>query len=77
VPGKTSNPPRTNDDVLAYNAVAKKVMEENRIPIDDLYGFAEPQLNKIQMPANVHYTAKGCQVLAGRVAEDIRKALEK
>jgi lysophospholipase L1-like esterase len=76
VPDKTSNPPRSNDDVLAYNAVAKKVMEENRIPIDNLYEFALPRLKKIQRPANVHYTAKGYQVMAGHVAEDIGKALE-
>jgi hypothetical protein len=50
-------------------------MEENRIPIDDLYEFAWPRLKTIQRPANVHYTAKGYQVLAGRVAEEIGKAL--
>jgi lysophospholipase L1-like esterase/dienelactone hydrolase len=76
VPQKTSNPPRSNDDVIAYNAVAKKVMEENQIAIDDLYGFALPRLKKIQRPANVHYSGQGYQLLAGRVVEDISKAIE-
>jgi hypothetical protein len=76
VPHGTSNPLRSNDDVLAYNAVAKKVMEENRISIDNLYEFALRRLKKIQRPSNVHYTASGYQVLAGHVAESIRVALE-
>ncbi|MBN2580274.1 MAG: SGNH/GDSL hydrolase family protein [Pirellulales bacterium] len=73
---KTSNPPRHNEDVLAYNAVAQKIMEENRIPTDDLYAFALPQLEKIQLPSNVHFSGKGYRVLTGRVAKEIGKALK-
>jgi lysophospholipase L1-like esterase len=76
VPGKTSRPPRSNDDVVAYNAIAKKVMDENQIPIDDLYSFALPRLKNIQRPANVHFTVEGHQVLADHVANNIRKAIE-
>jgi lysophospholipase L1-like esterase len=73
---ETSNPPRRNDDVLAYNAAAKKIMEENGIPLDDLYAFALPRIREIQIPANVHFTSKGSKVLAGHVAEEILKALK-
>ena len=76
VPEKCS-PPRTNEDVVAYNAVATKIMEENGIAIDDLYGFALPQLEKIQRPANVHFTPEGSKVLARQVAASILKALAK
>jgi lysophospholipase L1-like esterase len=76
VPEKSS-PPRANEDVLAYNAAAKKIMEENGIAIDDLYSFAQPQIEKIQIPNNVHFTAGGSKVLAGQVAQSILKALEK
>lgn len=73
----TDGPPRKSEDVVAYNAVAKKVMDENGIPIDDLYAFALPQLEKIQRPANVHYTAQGSAVLAQQVAASILKELDK
>lgn len=74
VPEKCS-PPRSNADVLAYNEVAKKVMDENNIPIDDLYGFALPQITKIQRPNNVHYTDEGSQVLAQQVVRSLEAAL--
>jgi len=74
---KGCRPPRTNEDVIAYNAAAKKIMDREGIAIDDLYGFALPKLKQIQIPANVHFTREGSQVLAGQVAESIRSALEK
>jgi acyl-CoA thioesterase-1 len=67
---------RRDADVQAYNAVAKKVMEENKIPIDDLYEFAKPQLDKIQQRDDVHFTKEGSAALAKQVADSIRKALE-
>jgi len=71
------SPPRTNDDVLAYNAVAKKIMDANGIAIDDLYAFALPKLKEIQRPANVHFTPEGSAVLAGQVAASILAQLKK
>jgi hypothetical protein len=72
---KKSSPPRHNQDVLAYNAVAKKVMEENGIPIDDLYMFALPQLEKIQRANNVHFTDKGSKILASQVSKVLLDSL--
>ncbi len=77
VPEGKLNPPRKNADVIAYNAVAKKIMDENGIAINDLYAFALPQLDKIQMPVNVHFSAKGSEALAERVATAIGKVLKK
>ena len=74
--GKTS-PPRKNEDVVAYNKIAKKVMDESGVAINDLYTFALPQLEKIQRPVNVHFTDAGSQVLGERVASAIEKALAK
>ena len=71
------SPPRTNEDVIAYNAVAKKIMDAEGIAIDDLYAFALPQLDEIQRPANVHFTPEGSAVLAKQVAASILKALDK
>ncbi|HPM82892.1 MAG TPA: SGNH/GDSL hydrolase family protein [Candidatus Anammoximicrobium sp.] len=73
---ESSSPPRHNADVLAYNAAANKVMDEQEIAIDDLYAFALPQLAKIQLPNNVHFSPEGSKVLARQVAESIEKALK-
>jgi lysophospholipase L1-like esterase len=75
VPDARTNPPRKAEDVPRFNEVAKKVMDENGVAIDDLYAFALPKLKEIQLPANVHYTAKGYEALAGEVAKSIQAAL--
>jgi lysophospholipase L1-like esterase len=67
----TTGPVRTNDNVLAYNAIAKKIMDENGIQTDDLYAFALPQLSTIQLPKNVHYNAAGYSTLAEQVVKAI------
>ncbi len=77
VPEGNLNPPRKNEDVIAYNAVAKKIMEENGIVIDDLYAFALPQITSIQLPKNVHYSASGYETLAKQVTLSLNAALAK
>lgn len=74
VPPKCS-PPRTNDDVIAYNAVAKRIMEENDIPLDDLYAFVLPRMKELQLPDNVHFTGAGYEALAEVVAKSIETRL--
>ncbi len=69
-------PPRKNEDVLTYNAIAQKIMAENKIAVDDLYSFALPQLAEIQQPANVHFTPQGSATLAKQVAASIESALK-
>ena len=72
---ESSSPPRHNQDVLAYNAAAKKIADEFGFAVDDLYEFALPQLKKIQLPNNVHFTPEGSKVLAKQVAESIEKTI--
>jgi acyl-CoA thioesterase-1 len=67
---------RRDADVVAYNAVARKIMEENKIPIDDLYEFIKPKLAKLQNTNDVHFSAEGSQDLAKAVAQSIQKVLE-
>jgi len=62
-------------DFVAYNAIAKKVMEENKVQINDLYAFSLPRLKDIQIPVNSHFHAEGSKVLAGQVAKAIQTAL--
>lgn len=68
---------RADADAVKYNAAAVKVMKENGIAVNDLYAFAKPQLTEIQkQPANVHYTDKGSEVLAGEVVKTVKQALK-
>lgn len=77
VPEGKVSPKRDPKDVVEYNAAAKKVMDENGIPTNDLYAFALPQLAKIQIPVNVHFIPAGSEALATQVAAAIEKALKK
>jgi lysophospholipase L1-like esterase len=77
VPEGKLSPSRKPGDEVAYNAAARKVMDENQIPIDDLYALALPKLAELQTPANVHFTPKGSEVLGKHVAESIQSHLGK
>jgi acyl-CoA thioesterase-1 len=77
VPEGVTNPVRHPTDVLVYNRIAKKIMDEQQIEMDDLYSFCLPQLTKIQRPANVHFTDEGSEVLAKKVAASIESVLPK
>lgn len=68
---------RNVEDGPKFNAVAKKVMDESQIPINDLYEFALPQLDKIQLKENVHFSPAGSDVLAQQVVKSITSFLPK
>ena len=68
---------RVVGDSAKYNAVAKKIMDENNIAIDDQYTFCMDKLDKIQLPANVHFSASGSKELAKQAVASIQKALGK
>lgn len=75
VPDADLSPPRNDRDVVAYNQAAARVMQAHGVPINDLYAFTKPLLNKIQRPANVHFTPDGSNRLAQVVAAAICKEL--
>ena len=77
VPAAKVKPLRRDSDVVIYNSIAKEIMDANGVAIDDLYSFALPQLERIQIPANVHFTPEGSKVLASQVATSILAALGK
>jgi acyl-CoA thioesterase-1 len=68
---------RRPEDVPKYNEAAAKVMTENGVAIDDLYGFALPKVKELQRPQNVHFSPKGSQTLGEQVAASIKAALGK
>lgn len=76
LPANTARSEAGNATVRAYNAVARKVMDEHRIAVDDLYTFALPHLEQLQIPRSAHFTEAGSKVLAKQVATSIREALK-
>jgi acyl-CoA thioesterase-1 len=75
VPQGPVEPPRESADVIAYNLVATRIMEQAGISIDDLFAFVTPRAAAIQQPHDVHYTPEGYTALAGQVADSILKEL--
>lgn len=68
---------RVSDDAVKYNEAARRVMARNDIRINDLHGFCLPRLKEIQLPADVHFTKAGSELLAVEVAKQIESALKK
>lgn len=66
---------RVVGDAAKYNAVAKQIMREQGISIDDQYTFALGRLKEIQRPANVHFTPEGSRELAKQAVAAIEQAL--
>ena len=75
IPHGKLDPLRRPGDEVIYNQIARNVMLENEVLIDDLYTFALSRIAEIQQPANVHFTQEGSAVLARHVAASIQAAL--
>jgi lysophospholipase L1-like esterase len=66
---------RVAGEEMAYNRAAARIMEENGVAIDDLYGATEKKLQLYQRISNVHFTSAGNRALARAVAASIEAAL--
>lgn len=75
IPDGDLTPSRKFGEVKEYNDIARKVMEENGVKIDDLNTHITPKLAELQNPHDVHYKAAGYEFLAQRVAAEIESAL--
>lgn len=71
-PENASGPYRVSEDVVRYNAIAIRIMEENDIPINDLYAFVKPRMEELLRPANVHLHEKGQEIVGRHIADNIR-----
>jgi hypothetical protein len=74
---------RHEEDVLAYNARALKIMNENHIPVDDLHEFVieyaklPATKDKLQFPSNVHFRPEASADLGIEAAKKIGAMLAK
>lgn len=76
VPAGKLNPPRKNEDVLQYNAIALKIMKDEGIAIDDLYAAVLPKQSDWQRHENVHFTDTGSKALAEIVFKAINQQIK-
>ena len=63
-------------DSIKYNAAAARVMIRHGIPTHDLFTMSKKRMKEIMLPANVHYTKDGSEVLGREVARVILEALK-
>ncbi|MCX7043942.1 MAG: SGNH/GDSL hydrolase family protein [Candidatus Sumerlaeota bacterium] len=69
---------RMTGDVPLYNAVALKIMQENNVPVDDLYAVVQAKCEPLRTSANnVHFKPEGYKILAESAAASIEAALKK
>jgi acyl-CoA thioesterase-1 len=68
-------PNRRFESIDKYNAIAKKVMEENGVAIDDLNAAIAPHVEKLQLKMDVHFSPEGSEFLAKQVAASIETQL--
>ena len=66
---------RKKGDAATYNAAAKELMNQPGITTNDLYAFALPRLQELQLSENVHFTQEGSKRLADQVVRAILKRL--
>lgn len=71
VPAGNVSPLRRPADVALYNAAAARVMQAEKIPVNDLHAAAAANAAQWQRPVNVHYHSVGSQGLARLVVQAI------
>jgi lysophospholipase L1-like esterase len=67
---------RVGHDEIKYNEVARRLMAELGVAIDDLAEIVAPHQAEWQRPKNVHFTNAGYDALADAVVASINPALE-
>jgi acyl-CoA thioesterase-1 len=66
-PDKLGKQMRSPGMPKVYNEVALRVMNNNGIEINDLYGLVLPRMEELQRPNNVHFLEIGSEVLAEHI----------
>jgi lysophospholipase L1-like esterase len=76
VPPDTKDGPAAARAIIERNEIAARVMQKHGIATDDLFAFIAPHFGRVQNPKDVHFSGEGYDLLGGRVAEEIGRALE-
>jgi hypothetical protein len=76
-PVPDEEPGRFKGDEVRYNEAARRIMQENGIPISDLYEHMLPKADILALkPGDVHFSEEGYMYLARRVAASIEKQID-
>ena len=65
-----------NADVRRYNAAATELMQSRGIRVNDLYSVIDGHLDEYISEDGIHPSPAGYSVLARKVAQEIRRALD-
>ena len=71
VPKGVENPYRAPSDAVEYNRVARRVMQEEDVPINDLFELVTESPEPLLRPGDVHFNGYGSRILAKRVASTL------
>ncbi|MFN3193775.1 MAG: sulfatase-like hydrolase/transferase [Aureliella sp.] len=74
-PDRPGGPLRRADQPKIYNAIARKIMEQNNIAVNELHELVLPRMDELLLPNNVHFRPSGNLALAKQVAHKITGAL--
>lgn len=66
---------RYNADIERYNQIAREVMAEENVEIDDLYAVSCALPREFRSPDGTHYTAEGSRALGEAVAKYLEQYL--
>ncbi len=66
---------RIEHNEIAYNTVARRVMKEAGVAIDDLHAVAAARQSELQRPKDVHFTEEGYRRLGEAVTESVAAVL--
>lgn len=62
-------------EAAAHAEASLKVMQEEKIRVNDLHALVVPQIAELQIPANIHFRPAGCDLMAKSTAEAVSAAL--
>ncbi|OGV72467.1 MAG: hypothetical protein A3K19_16620 [Lentisphaerae bacterium RIFOXYB12_FULL_65_16] len=62
--------PENNPVVIGHNAMAAKLMQECKIPVNDLYGLVAPK-TELMLGDTVHWTGPGYELMGQAVAKSV------
>jgi len=66
---------QTAASIVERNQAAAEVMARHGVAVDDLFTLVTPHLSEAQLPKDVHFSAKGYELLGQQVAAAIEAAL--
>jgi hypothetical protein len=75
--GGNLSPTRRFGSIDEYNAIARKVMTESGVAIDDLNAAIASHVEKVGRPTDVHFNDEGYALLAQKVAQEVSAQLRK